>query len=363
MIPSALGLVLGYTPAERRTAAVGAWAGAGSLAAAAGPSLGGLLIEAFNWRAVFLINIPIGLALAALTYRHVPKDQPSGRRMPDLLGTALVIAGISFAAVGLTEGSRWGWGSTATIACLVAAAVLLPLAFLRSRHHPAPAIETDLLRNRLFFVTNLVSLLVGTAVFAFLLFGPIFLTVYWHYSILRAGLAISPGAVASAVAAVIVGKRASARGRQLAVVLGSLALAATAVWFYVDLGVEHRYASIFLPANLISGAAIGAVLTALSGAAATALPPARFASGTGLVITARQVGGALGVAAMAAILTAHKGLDGLLEVSLFCGIMAIVAGVAGLALYERQDAGRHSASPPVAPPESPSARRPARTAH
>jgi EmrB/QacA subfamily drug resistance transporter len=336
MIPSALGLVLGHTPAVQRTTAVGLWAGAGSMAAALGPSLGGLLIEVFNWRAIFLINIPLGLGLAVLTYRQVPRDLPSGRRLPDPLGTLLLVAGVGLGVLGLTEGANWGWRSGATVGCLAAAVLLLPLAVLRSMRHPAPAVETDLWRSRIFLVTNIGSFLFGASVFAWLLLGPIFLTFVWHYSVLKAGLAISPGALASAAAAVIVGRRASARGRQVVVVVGSLLLAATAIWFYREFGSEPRYLELLLPVNLISGVAIGAVLTALSSAAATSVPPTRFAAGTGLVITARQFGGALGIAAMAAILTAGQGLTALLDVALFCGIAAGAAALPGLVMFERE---------------------------
>lgn len=354
MIPAALGLVLASTAPERRTTAVGLWAAAGSLAAAAGPSLGGLLIEAINWRAVFFINAPIGLMLILLTLRRVPADQPSGRRLPDLVGTVMVAGGIALAVLGLTQGSDWGWASAATVGCLIGAGVLLPLALLKSVRHPAPAVETDLWRSRVFAVSNLGSLLFGMAVFAFLLLGPVYLTMVWDYSILKAGLAVSPGAFTSAVAAVVVGRRASPRGQRIALVVAALLFAATAVWLYLVLGAEPRYLALFLPANLVSGAAVGAVLTAISSAAATSVPPQRFAAGTGLVITARQLGGALGIAAMAAILTERQaagvsGMEALLEVSLFCGIAAALTALVGLAMFERHVPGPSAAGgPPTA---------------
>lgn len=352
MIPAALGLVLANTPAEKRTNAVGLWAAAGSLAAAAGPSLGGLLIDVFDWRAVFLINVPIGLTLVYLTFTKLPADQPTGRRLPDLLGTLMVAVGIAAAVLGLTQGSGWGWGDSKTLACLIGAAVLLPLALFKSTRHPAPAIETDLWRSRVFTAASLASLTFGMAMFAFLLLGPIFLTMVWHYSILKAGLAISPGALTSAIAAVIVGKRATPRGQRIAMIVAALVYAGVCYWLYSSLTVEPEYLAIFLPANLISGAAIGVVMTVVSSAAAASLPPMRFAGGTGMVIAARQFGGALGIAAMAAILSENVGLDGLLDVMLFAAIVSVVTAVTGLALFDKAA---------TAPPAQ-AAAQPARTA-
>jgi EmrB/QacA subfamily drug resistance transporter len=351
MIPAALGLVLAATPPSRRTVAVGLWAGAGSLAAAAGPSLGGLLIELSNWRAVFLINVPIGLGIVALSYRHIAKDVPSGRRLPDALGTAMVAIGIALVVLGLTQGSDWGWSHPSTLSCLVGGVLLLLLALWKSARHPAPAVEIDLWRrSRTFAAANVGSLLFGMAMFAWLLLGPLYLVLVWDYSILRAGLAISPGACTAAVAAVVVGRRAVGRGQQAAMIVGALLFAGSAGWFYTQLGTEPRYLALFLPANLISGIGIGAAITALSSAAATSLPPERFAAGTGLVITARQLGGALGIAAMAAILTERQaqGADALLEVAIFCGIVGAVAAVSGLALTERRAGIRADADLPPA---------------
>jgi EmrB/QacA subfamily drug resistance transporter len=334
MIPSALALVLGYTRVERRMAAVGMWAGAGSMAAALGPSLGGLLVDSFSWRAAFLINVPIGALLVALTYHLVPRDAPSGRRLPDPLGTLLAVAGVGLVVLGLTEGGTWGWVSAATLGCLAAGAVLLSLALYRSMGHPAPAVEIRLWRNRLFAATNIASLLFGISIFAWLLIGPLFLTLVWDYSVLEAGLAMSPGAVASAVVAVIVGKTAGARGRRLAFVGGSLVMAGCALWFFRGLDHQPHFWTLFLPVNILSGAAIGAVLTALAGTASTALPQARFAAGTGLLVTARQFGGALGIAALAAILGAEPNLDGVVDVTLFCAVAAASAAIVGLAMAE-----------------------------
>nr|BFE72406.1 hypothetical protein GCM10020092_057070 [Actinoplanes digitatis] len=139
-------------------------------------------------------------------------------------------------------------------------------------------------------------------------------------------------------------------------IVAALVFSGVCYWLYASLTVEPRYLAVFLPANLISGAAVGVVMTAVSAAAAASLPPQRFAGGTGMVIAARQLGGALGIAAMAAILTerAAAGVDGLLDVMLFCAAVSVVTAATGLALFDK---------PATEPPRSPDrADRSARTA-
>src|SRR5262249_36937810 len=146
----------------------------------------------------------------------------------------------------------------------------------------------------------------GAALFAWLLCSPLFLTTVWHYSVLRSGFAVTPGALTSAVAAVAVGRYAKPRHLPVVVAVSMTAYAAVSAWTYLELGAEPRFLALWLPMGLVGGAAFGAALTALSTAAATSLPPQQFASGVGMTTTARQLGGALGVAATGAIFTAHS---------------------------------------------------------
>lgn len=107
MIPAALGLVLVASPPERRAAAIGLWTAAGSLAAAAGPTLGGLLVEAFGWRSVFVVNVPIGLAAIAAATRLIVPVASVARRWPDAVGTALLATGLALVVLGCTQAGDW----------------------------------------------------------------------------------------------------------------------------------------------------------------------------------------------------------------------------------------------------------------
>ena len=333
MIPAALGLVLGFTPPERRVAAVGVWAASGSLAAAAGPALGGVLVDLFGWRSVFAVNLPIGLGLA-IAARGALGELPSGsRRLPDPLGTALLVVGVGALATGLTKAGDWGWGDTATLACFGAGTVLLAASLARSGRHPAPAIETSLWESRVFAQANVVSVLFGAAMFAWMLICPLFAVRIWGYSVLEAGLAVSPGAITATVAAVAVSKLETAGARRAAAVGGALLLAADGLWMYLGLPDTSHFLTVWLPAGLISGVAMGAVMTAVSAATATSVEPERFAAATGLNMTARQLGGGLGVAAAAAILTTGAlGPDDFRAVFLLCAGASLLAALPALRL-------------------------------
>lgn len=304
MIPAALAIVLAVAPPEKRAAAVGLWGATTSVAAAAGPILGSLLIDASSWRAVFLINVPIGIAVLIAGIRLLPALRPDSRQLPDLPGATLLAAGAALVVVALAETAQWGWIDGRTIACAVGGVLLLALALWRATRHPAPAIEVGLWRNRGYAVASAAAALNGFALFAWLLVSVLFLTNVWGWSIVEAGLAVTPGAFTSAVGAVLAGRYADRNGPRAVVVLGGLLFAVAGVWMAVGLGGEPAFWSTWLPAGLLVGAGMGASTVGITSAAAAALPPQQFAVGTGMVMTARQLGGALGVAALAAVLAA-----------------------------------------------------------
>jgi EmrB/QacA subfamily drug resistance transporter len=342
IMPSGLGIVLTRTPPDRVMAAIGIWAAVGSLAAAVGPAVGGVLVDVWGWRAFFMINVPIALAVVWGTGR-LSRDSPSESRLPDFLGTVLLVAGVGSIVVGLSQGSEWGWRSGSVIGALVGGAVVVVASLMRSARHPAPALELDLWRNRTFAVTIATSVPFCVAAFSYLVVAPLFLTTVWGYSVLEAGLATTPGAFASTVASLVVGKLATTpTARRAAAVSGSVFAAVGTVFLWGALGTEAHYLTAFLPANLLVGIGVGAALTALYGSGATSVPPTRQASGNALVMMSQNIGGALGVAAMAAIIAApgHTGVDGPYRaVFLFCSVAAVVAAVVAAGLSRSEVAG------------------------
>src|SRR3954447_4192374 len=142
LVPASLALVVEAFPTERRAHAIGLWGAAAAVAAGLGPPLGGALVELGSWRWAFLVNLPLGLfALVAARRQLVESRAPGARRMPDLVGAGLLVAGLALLNLGIVKGSDGGWSSRATLGSFAAAAVLLVLFVLSSRRHPVPMLD------------------------------------------------------------------------------------------------------------------------------------------------------------------------------------------------------------------------------
>jgi EmrB/QacA subfamily drug resistance transporter len=301
LFPTSLALLLPEFPAEQRRTAVSIWAAVGGVAAAAGPPIGGLLVQA-GWQLVFLVNVPIGITLLVFAVRILSEaHEPAGMPRPDLGGAALLTAAIATFALGIVKSSDWGWGATQTIALLASAAVLLGAFWLRSTRHPAAIVEPALLRTRSFALANAGALLFFMAFGAMLLSSVLFLTQVWHSSVLRAGLEIAPGPAMAAIFAVPAGLLAARVGERVTGAAGALLFAAGGAWWVSRIGATPDYAASFLPGMIIGGAGVGLVIPSLTSAATSSLPPERFATGSAVLAMSRQIGVALGVAVLVAL--------------------------------------------------------------
>jgi EmrB/QacA subfamily drug resistance transporter len=338
MIPASLAVILADTPPERRAAAIGAWSAASALAAAAGPTIGGALVDVAGWRAVFVITVPAGIALLAATrLLPTPGVRPAGAQRPqtpDLLGTLLLAAGVGALALGVSRGAEWGWGDARTLVAIAGGLAGLALVLVRSASHPAPAVEVGLWRSRTFALANLSSLIYGAVLFSWLLVGVLLLTEVWGYAPLKTGLAVTPGAVLAAVVALRSGPLVARHGPRPVVLAGLAIIAGASAWIVLAVGDSPAFLSLWLPAGTLAGAGAGAVATGMSSAAALSVAPAQFAAGIGLNQAARALGGALGVAAMATILrgTDPAAAASYMGVYELCIILLVAAAVAALGL-------------------------------
>jgi EmrB/QacA subfamily drug resistance transporter len=346
--PTSLGLVLPLFPPEKRSGAIGAWAAIGGVGAAMGPPLGGLLVEA-SWRWIFLVNVPLGLISAFLAQRRLQEIRDSqARRLPDALGTLLLVASIALLTLGLVRGSTWDWDGR-VIGSFAAALVLAVLFTVRAARHPAPVLELPLLRVPIFAFASVAALLFFAAFGALLLSNVLFLTSVWHYSVLKAGFALSVGPMVAAIFAGLSGRLAGRFGAAMIGAPGGLLFALGAGWLIWQLDVTPDYAGTYLPSQVVIGMGIGLILPSFTSAAVTTLAPQRLATGIGAQTTFRQIGAALGVAGWVAILgtpSPSSVLDAFDDGFVFMALLAAAAGltmalVAGLA---RRQAARHKAT-------------------
>jgi EmrB/QacA subfamily drug resistance transporter len=304
MVPASLSLLLAAVPAAARGRAIGTWSALGALGAALGPVIGGSLVQV-SWRWVFWINLPVGLAAVLLAARVVPESQDEQvRGRPDLLGAGLLAAAVGLVALALVKAPGWGWGSAYFIALLAVSLACGAALVWRSRRHHSPVIELGLLRSRTFSGTFAASVLYYAGFGAFVLNSVEFLTGEWHYSAIRAGLAIGPGPLMVLPFARLVSPRLAGllggAGR-VAAIGCAVNAGAMALWLS-QLQAQPAYLTHLLPAQLLGGAGVGLTIPSLLAAGSASLPPDRFGTGSGVLNMARQVGTVLGVAGLVAIL-------------------------------------------------------------
>jgi EmrB/QacA subfamily drug resistance transporter len=301
IIPTSLALLLPEYPPQRRQFAVGIWATFSAGAAALGPPLGGVLTEV-SWRLIFLVNIPIGLFTFIAGWRLLRETRDTRGPSPDALGGALVAVSVGALALVIAEGQEWGWSSPGIVTAAVICAASAALLAYRSVAHPAPMIEAALLRVRAFAAASVAALLFFTAFASYLLVTVPFLTGAWHESPLVAGLMLAPAPAAAAVMSVPASALSQRIGQARTGAIGALLVGLANAWLLTTSGAAPRYAVELLPGLLVGGIGTGLIIPSLQGAAAATLPPARLATGTGIVTTARQIGMVLGVAVLVAIL-------------------------------------------------------------
>jgi EmrB/QacA subfamily drug resistance transporter len=333
--PSSLAIVLDSFPVERRAAGVGLWGAAAAAAAAVGPTLGGALVEAADWRLVFLVNLPLGAAILLAGRRRLPAPKIVDSRPPDLPGAAMLALGLAAVTLGIVEGNDWGWTSAATLGAFAASAALIAGVVARSLGHPRPIVEPALFAHRSFRIGNLGTLLFAAAFFSLILGNVLFLTSIWGYTILQAGAATLPGPATSTLVAGPAGRLADRFGHRAVIVPGTVVFAA-GVWVLRSAGASPDWLGLWLPGALLTGIGIGLAFPTLGSAAVRDVPVDRFATASAVNAAFRQVGAVLGTAILVAIVGEPASLGEALSVSdgayLFAAVASLVAGAATLML-------------------------------
>jgi EmrB/QacA subfamily drug resistance transporter len=337
LIPASLGLLLAAARPEKRTGTIRAWTSVGGAAAALGPVVGGALVAA-SWHWVFLVNVPIVLIAVAAGLRVLRRD-PSVRAgraaerseaLPDTLGAVVFTVAIGALALALVKSDDWGWASPATIGLIVAAVALVALFVRRSARHPSPVIELHLLRRPTFATATAANVVFGTAFGAMLLLVTLWCQDVWGWSALRTGLGVAPGPLLVPFWSIAAGPLARRIGPGPVAAAGCAIYAAGCVFWRLNLAVTPDYAARMLPGMLLTGTGVGLTLPTLVSAAVSAVPPHRFATGSGIVTMARQVGIVLGVSVLVTVLGHPAGAGALPAFQRATVVLAAVAFAAGV---------------------------------
>jgi EmrB/QacA subfamily drug resistance transporter len=191
LIPGSLAIIGASFPTEQRGAAIGLWSGFTAITSAAGPVLGGWLIETFSWRWIFLINLPLAAIVLTINFWHVPESRDAEASRLDWWGALLAVAGLSGIVYGLLESSNAGF-SPGVGGAIAAGLVILGLFFWVESHSASPMMPLGLFRSRTFSGANLLTLLLYSALGGALFFLPFNLIQVQGYSAITAGAALVP---------------------------------------------------------------------------------------------------------------------------------------------------------------------------
>ncbi|MEV7805379.1 MFS transporter [Microbispora sp. NPDC088329] len=338
LMPQVLAIINTLYTGTHRTKAFNAYGMALGFGGVFGQLIGGVLIRAdiagLGWRSIFLINVPVGAVTLLLTRRLIPESRATGARL-DLTGAALVCLGLVAIVYPLVQGRQQGWPAWAWL-CLAAAVALLAAFALHQRRTAAPLIDPALFRHRSFSAGVVVSLIYAMTTGSFFLVLALYLQEGRGLDALGSGLIFLPLGLGYFASSALSGRVAARLGRQvvtvgaLVVALGYAALAETAS----ALGTGRPVAWI-IPGLLVAGAGMGLIMAPLPAIVLAGTDPRHAAAASGVLSTAQQAGGAIGVAlvgmvfygALGAPAPAHYPHAFALGLALLVGLAAAVVGL------------------------------------
>jgi EmrB/QacA subfamily drug resistance transporter len=305
LTPQTLAILTTIFPPERRGAAFGIWGGIAGLATIAGPTVGGLLVTYLDWRAIFYVNVPIGIVALIGSLLIIPDIRPGRAAGVEPVGVLLASAGLFAITFGLIEGQRFDWGTVTgfiSIPLIIAAGlVLLVLFFLWDYRRPSPMVPLSLFRDRNFSLMNWVGAVLTFGMIGLFLPITIYLQSALGFSAIKAGLTLMPMSLVSMLLAPFAGRMADRIGGKYILVFG-LGM------FALGMGIIDWRASIdstwltFLPGAIVAGVGLGCTFAPLATVAMRNINPRVAGAASGLLNTTRQLGGAIGSAVVGAVL-------------------------------------------------------------
>jgi DHA2 family methylenomycin A resistance protein-like MFS transporter len=303
--PASLALLAAAYPVpQERIKAIGLWAGFSGIGLAAGPVAGGVLIDAFGWPAIFLVNLPIGVALLLVGLRSLEESRNPGAPAIDAPETVLSVAGVGALTYGLIEGGVRGWMSPVILGSFAAGGILFAAFLAVEARRSAPMLPLRLFRQRLFSVSNTAMVVVGFALMGSSFFFSQFFVDVQGSSMLRAGLETLPTSLGMVIVSPIAGRLAARHGFRVVVTAG-LGLAGAGL---LTLGAVHAdtgYGDVWWRLAVV-GVGFALTMSPLTGAAIQAVSPAEGGLASGISSTTRQIGAVLGVAVLGAVVRGRQ---------------------------------------------------------
>ncbi|HEY3033334.1 MAG TPA: DHA2 family efflux MFS transporter permease subunit, partial [Streptosporangiaceae bacterium] len=268
LMPQTLTIITNTFPPERRGAAFGVWGAVAGVATIAGPTLGGLLVTAFDWRWIFFVNLPFGVIVLALTPLIIPDVRPGRRHRFDIPGVLLASAALLAICYGLVEGQKYSWGTITgfiSIPLVLGAGVVLLMVFLlqqRLTQAREPLVPFALFRDRNYSVTNWVSGVLAIGMMGIFLPLTIYLQSVLGFSALKAGLALAPASLISVFVAPAAGKLTDKIGGKYILMSGLILFGAGMGWIALITRPNSNW-PVFLAPLIVAGVGLGCIFAPL----------------------------------------------------------------------------------------------------
>jgi EmrB/QacA subfamily drug resistance transporter len=301
--PASLAIITtSFGEGRDRNRALGIWGAMGGVGGALGALLGGLLTQGLGWPAIFLINVPIGLAVIMLAPGLVPEGRTAvTHRHFDVAGAVLVTAALTALVYGIVRTDTLAWGSSGVLVPLLAGVVLLGLFVLvEGKIASAPLVPLPILRLRKLRAANLVVFLLFSAVFAMWFFVSLYLQQILHLDALQAGLSFVPMTLGVVLATSFAPRLVARFGERAVLTLGML-LAAGGLGLLSRVSPGGTYLQDVLPGGVLAAVGLGLSLVPATIAAVSGVPSGQSGLASGLINTSRLVGGAFGLAILSTI--------------------------------------------------------------
>jgi EmrB/QacA subfamily drug resistance transporter len=302
MMPSTLAILTNtFTDPRERAQAIGIWAGVSGIALALGPALGGIMVDAFGWQSIFYINVPIGLIAFGIAAKLVPESKnPEGRSL-DIFGQVLAIVGLAALTYAFIEANSYGWRS-ATILTLIVVGLVVLIAFgLWERRVKSPMLQFSFFRNLTFLGSNLVGLLVSFGFFGMVFFLGLYMQQVQGYTPTQAGVRQLASTLAVMVSAIVSGRIVARIGARIPIAVG-MGLVGAGILGFIAVQADTPYSSYWWILTMM-GVGVGLVMSPMTTAVMSSVPPARAGMASATLNTTRQVGGVFGIAVVGAIVT------------------------------------------------------------
>ncbi len=313
LAPASLSLITAsHADARQRGRGLALWSAASSVSVALGLPLGGVLTAELSWRWVFFINLPIGLALLAAASAYLVPAAPAQRRDLDIPGALTATLGATALVYGISRATSDGWGSPAVVASLAVFAVAYAAFVLIEMRTANPLVPFGIFRHRNLRLANLVMATLGIEMTSLAFFLSLYLQQVLGYSALRAGVYFAPWAVLTGTGAFVSRRLFAVMGARSLLTLGALITAAAFAWLY-GLPAQPAYLSHVLGPIVLAGIGMGLMVFPVTTTATSDVAPRDAGLASGLVTMARQIGGAVGLAALVTVagtVSRHSGLRG-----------------------------------------------------